>query len=181
MAFRTEIKDGVAELVIDNPPVNALDTQGWAAFAAEIATVGARDDVRCLLLTGAGRAFCAGQDLHDRLASAGDQPPDLGASLEQNYNPLIRALTTMPRPVIAAVNGVAAGAGANIALACDIVLAARSASFVQAFCRLGLVPDAGGSWPAPAEPTPPPAARRYPTILPPGARRPSERPARPAA
>jgi 2-(1,2-epoxy-1,2-dihydrophenyl)acetyl-CoA isomerase len=102
-------------------------------------------DCRALLLTGAGRGFCTGQDLTDRLAML-DKKPDLGASIEAFYNPLVRKLRALPIPVVAAVNGVAAGAGANVALACDIVLAARSASFVQAFAKIGLVPDSGGTW-----------------------------------
>ena len=102
--------------------------------------------IRALLLTGAGKAFCAGQDLSDRNVAPGAEPPDLGYSLENFYNPLIRKLRALELPVICAVNGVAAGAGANIALACDIVLAARSANFIQAFCRLGLVPDSGGTY-----------------------------------
>ena len=107
----------------------------------------AEEDATCraLLLTGAGRGFCAGQDLNDRLAKPGEQTV-LGSSLEVYYNPLVRRLRELPFPVVAAVNGVAAGAGANIALACDIVLAARSASFVQAFAKIGLVPDSGGTW-----------------------------------
>src|SRR4051812_35350445 len=107
----------------------------------------AADDTSCraLLLTGAGRGFCTGQDLTDRLAKA-DFKPDLGGSLGAFYNPLVLKLRALPFPVIAAVNGVAAGAGANIALACDIVLAARSAKFVQAFAKIGLVPDSGGTW-----------------------------------
>jgi 2-(1,2-epoxy-1,2-dihydrophenyl)acetyl-CoA isomerase len=100
---------------------------------------------RALLLTGAGRAFCAGQDLNERL-SQGGEPTVLGNALEAHYNPLVRKLRALPFPVVAAVNGIAAGAGANIALACDIVLAARFASFVQAFIRIGLVPDCGGTW-----------------------------------
>src|SRR5205814_2971433 len=100
---------------------------------------------RALLLTGAGRGFCAGQDLNERLSKDG-QTTVLGNAPETFYNPLIRKLRSLPFPVVAAVNGVAAGAGANIALACDIVLAARSASFVQAFARIGLVPDSGGTW-----------------------------------
>ena len=109
-----------------------------------------RDDkARVLLLTGAGRGFCAGQDLSDRNVSAGSEPVDLGYSIETFYRPLVLSLRALEMPVICAVNGVAAGAGANIALACDIVLAARSASFIQAFCKLGLVPDAGGTWALP--------------------------------
>jgi 2-(1,2-epoxy-1,2-dihydrophenyl)acetyl-CoA isomerase len=107
-----------------------------------------RDDaeVRCVLLTGRGRGFCAGQDLGDRATRPGDAAPDLGATLERNYNPLVRALHALPKPVVCAVNGVAAGAGANIALACDLVLAARSARFIQSFSRIGLLPDSGGTW-----------------------------------
>jgi 2-(1,2-epoxy-1,2-dihydrophenyl)acetyl-CoA isomerase len=99
-----------------------------------------------LVLTGAGRGFCAGQDLSDRSVAPGAAPPDLGESIEKYYGPLVLALRNLPVPVICAVNGIAAGAGANIPLACDIVLAARSASFVEAFCRLGLIPDTGGTY-----------------------------------
>jgi len=108
----------------------------------------ARDEagVRAVLLTGSGRGFCAGQDLSERNLSADAAPIDLSVSLGSNYNPLVRRLRALPKPVVCAVNGVAAGAGANIALACDIVLAARSASFVQSFARLGLVPDSGGTY-----------------------------------
>src|SRR3984893_5003306 len=101
---------------------------------------------RVLVLTGAGRGFCAGQDLGDRAVAPGNQGIDLGESIEKYYKPLVLALSSLPIPVIAAVNGVAAGAGANIALACDLVIAARSANFVQAFSKLGLVPDSGGTW-----------------------------------
>jgi 2-(1,2-epoxy-1,2-dihydrophenyl)acetyl-CoA isomerase len=100
---------------------------------------------RALLLTGAGRGFCAGQDLNDRLAKPGETVV-LGGTLEAYYNPLVRRLRALPFPVVAAVNGVAAGAGANLALACDIVLAARSANFVQSFARIGLIPDSGGTY-----------------------------------
>src|SRR5260370_29906633 len=102
-------------------------------------------DCRALILTGAGRAFCAGQDLNERASKDGETMV-LGSSLETYYNPLLRKLRALPFPVIAAVNGIAAGAGANVALACDIVLAARSASFVQAFAKIGLIPDCGGTW-----------------------------------
>jgi 2-(1,2-epoxy-1,2-dihydrophenyl)acetyl-CoA isomerase len=103
-------------------------------------------EARVIILTGAGRAFCAGQDLNERSVAAGGEPVDLGATVEAGWNPLIMALTSMPQPVIAQVNGVAAGAGANIALACDIVIAARSAKFIQSFSAIGLIPDSGGSW-----------------------------------
>jgi len=98
------------------------------------------------VITGAGRGFCAGQDLSDRAVSAGSAPVDLGASIERNYKPLVLALRALPLPVVCAVNGVAAGAGANLAFACDIVIAARSATFIEAFCKLGLIPDTGGTY-----------------------------------
>jgi 2-(1,2-epoxy-1,2-dihydrophenyl)acetyl-CoA isomerase len=102
-------------------------------------------DARSLVITGAGRAFCSGQDLQERQVDS-DHDFDLGESVEKNYAPLVRRLRALPIPVIAAVNGVAAGAGANLALACDIVVAARSAEFIQPFCRLGLIPDTGGTY-----------------------------------
>jgi 2-(1,2-epoxy-1,2-dihydrophenyl)acetyl-CoA isomerase len=104
------------------------------------------EGARCLLLSGAGRGFCAGQDLSDRAVAPTGGKVDLGDSVERFYNPLIRTLTALQMPVIAAVNGVAAGAGANIALACDIVIAARSAKFIQSFANIGLIPDTGGTW-----------------------------------
>ena len=106
-------------------------------------------DSRVIVLTGAGRGFCAGQDLNDRAVTSGEHPVDLGMTVETAWNPLIRKLTGLPQPVIARVNGVAAGAGANIALACDIVLAARSAKFIQSFSAIGLIPDSGGTWALP--------------------------------
>jgi len=150
MTYRTielEIADGVAEVALNRPDrLNSFTGEMHGELRDALSRVQAEPAVRCLLLTGRGRGFCAGQDLQDRAQTAEAGAPDLGDSLQQNYNPLIRTLTGLPLPVIAAVNGVAAGAGANIALACDFVLAARSASFVQAFCRLGLVPDSGGTW-----------------------------------
>ena len=102
-------------------------------------------EARVLVLTGAGRGFCAGQDLNDRAVAPGEAV-DLGETVEVSWNPLIRTLADLPQPVIARVNGVAAGAGANLAMACDIVIAARSAKFIQSFAAIGLVPDTGGSW-----------------------------------
>jgi 2-(1,2-epoxy-1,2-dihydrophenyl)acetyl-CoA isomerase len=105
----------------------------------------AEASARVIVLTGAGRGFCAGQDLNDRAVTPG-QAVDLGETVDQSWNPLIRRLAALPQPVIARVNGVAAGAGANIALACDLVVAGRSAKFIQSFANLGLIPDSGGSW-----------------------------------
>jgi 2-(1,2-epoxy-1,2-dihydrophenyl)acetyl-CoA isomerase len=104
------------------------------------------ESARVVVLTGAGRGFCAGQDLNDRAVSSGGHPVDLGMTVETSWNPLIRKITSLEKPVIAKVNGVAAGAGANVALACDIVVAARSARFIQSFSAIGLIPDSGGTW-----------------------------------
>jgi 2-(1,2-epoxy-1,2-dihydrophenyl)acetyl-CoA isomerase len=106
-------------------------------------------EARVVVLTGAGRGFCAGQDLNDRAVSSEEHPVDLGLTVQTCWNPLIRTLTSLPQPVIARVNGVAAGAGANIALACDIVVAAKSAKFIQSFSAIGLIPDSGGTWALP--------------------------------
>jgi 2-(1,2-epoxy-1,2-dihydrophenyl)acetyl-CoA isomerase len=106
-------------------------------------------EARVIVLTGAGRGFCAGQDLNDRAVSSEEHPVDLGLTVQTCWNPLIRTLTSLPQPVIARVNGVAAGAGANIALACDIVVAAKSAKFIQSFSAIGLIPDSGGTWALP--------------------------------
>lgn len=141
------LSDGVATITLNRPDkLNAFTAQMHGELRGALASVAADKSVRALLLTGAGRGFCAGQDLADRAVSAGDEPVDLGHSIETNYNPLVRTLRALEIPVVAAVNGVAAGAGANLALACDIVLAARSASFIQAFCKIGLIPDTGGTW-----------------------------------
>jgi 2-(1,2-epoxy-1,2-dihydrophenyl)acetyl-CoA isomerase len=122
-----------------NPEMHKLLRQALEQALHDVA-------IRAVLLSGAGRGFCAGQDLSERNLSAGAAPLDLSVSLGSNYNPLVRRLRALPKPIVCAVNGVAAGAGANIALACDIVLAARSASFVQSFSKLGLVPDSGGTY-----------------------------------
>ena len=110
--------------------------------------LGSLRDARVVVLTGAGRGFCAGQDLNDRAVAPGEAV-NLGETVQACWNPLIRTLTSLPQPVIAQVNGVAAGAGANIALACDIVVAAKSAKFIQSFSAIGLIPDSGGTWALP--------------------------------
>jgi 2-(1,2-epoxy-1,2-dihydrophenyl)acetyl-CoA isomerase len=153
MSYQTilfEINEGVARLTLNRPDrLNSFNVQMHQEVREALAQVAASTDARVLVFTGAGRGFCAGQDLADRAVAPGGQGVDLGDSIENNYKPLILALRNLPMPVIAAVNGVAAGAGANIALACDLVIATRSASFVQAFCKLGLVPDSGGTWSLP--------------------------------
>jgi 2-(1,2-epoxy-1,2-dihydrophenyl)acetyl-CoA isomerase len=144
------VSQGVATLTFNRPErLNSFNSQMHQEVREALSTLKQDSSVRCLLINANGRGFCAGQDLSDRAVAADSAMPDLGESLEKNYNPLIRTLTTLPLPVICAVNGVAAGAGANLALACDIVLAARSASFIQAFCKIGLVPDSGGTWTLP--------------------------------
>jgi 2-(1,2-epoxy-1,2-dihydrophenyl)acetyl-CoA isomerase len=141
-----ETRPGFRVITLNRPDrLNAFTETMHQALKSAIEDAERDDDCRALLLTGAGRAFCAGQDLSDRLAKPGETVV-LGGTLEQHYNPLIRKLRALPFPVVAAVNGVAAGAGANIALACDIVLAGKSAKFIQAFAKIGLVPDSGGTW-----------------------------------
>jgi 2-(1,2-epoxy-1,2-dihydrophenyl)acetyl-CoA isomerase len=140
------IEDGIARLTFNRPDrLNSFNSEMHAEVRAALRDLKS-PAARVLVITGAGRGFCAGQDLNDRAVTPGAAPPDLAESIERNYKPLVLALRALSLPVIAAVNGVAAGAGANIALACDIVIAARSASFLQAFARLGLVPDSGGTW-----------------------------------
>jgi len=142
-----DIKEGVATLTLNRPKsLNSFTTEMHAEIRTVMQQVIENADIRCLVITGAGRGFCAGQDLGDRAQTTEGGVPDVGASVEKNYNPLIRSIMQLPKPVICAVNGVAAGAGASIALACDIVLAARSASFIQVFCKIGLIPDSGGTW-----------------------------------
>ncbi len=139
--------DGIARITLNRPErLNSFTRQMHAELRDALARVRADASARVLLLTGAGRGFCAGQDLSDRAIAPGGAPVDLGRSIEEHYAPLVHALRALPLPVVCAVNGVAAGAGANIALACDIVVAARSANFIQAFCKLGLVPDSGGTY-----------------------------------
>lgn len=140
--IRHERQDGVSVLTLDRPDVlNAMDSRMRAELTEAVTQAGA--EARAVVLTGAGRAFCSGQDL----GGIGDPTAlDHARILRDEYEPMLRAIVTCPVPVIAAVNGIAAGAGANLALACDVVIAARSASFVQAFARIGLIPDAGGTW-----------------------------------
>lgn len=148
--FRTilfSIKDGAARLTLNRPDrLNSFTVEMHEEVARALDAIGSDKTVRTLLLTGAGRGFCAGQDLSDRAVAPGGDGVDLGESLENRYNPLVRRLTSLPFPTVCAVNGVAAGAGANIALAADIVLAAKSAKFIQSFANIGLVPDSGGTW-----------------------------------
>lgn len=142
-----EVDGPVAMITLNRPEkVNAIN----AAMIAELSTALDRADcdrtIGAVLLAGAGRGFCSGQDLSERYAAAGSAPPDLGESLGTRYNPLIRQIRACPLPVVAAVHGVAAGAGANLALACDVVVAGETTRIVEAFSRVGLVPDCGGSW-----------------------------------
>lgn len=142
-----ENKDGIARLTLNRPErLNSFTVAMHLEVRAALEQVKADPSVRVLVLTGAGRGFCAGQDLGDRAVAPGSAALDLGESVGKYYAPLVLALRNLPVPVICAVNGVAAGAGANLALAADIVIAARSASFVEAFCRLGLIPDTGGTY-----------------------------------
>jgi 2-(1,2-epoxy-1,2-dihydrophenyl)acetyl-CoA isomerase len=144
--IKFDIADGVARLTLSRPDrLNSFTSEMHAEVRDALSGIEA-GGARALVLTGAGRGFCAGQDLADRAVAPGTQGVDLGRSLIENYGVLVRTLRALPMPVLAAVNGVAAGAGANIALACDLVVATRSASFIQPFCRLGLVPDSGGTW-----------------------------------
>jgi 2-(1,2-epoxy-1,2-dihydrophenyl)acetyl-CoA isomerase len=139
-------RDGFRVVTLNRPQrLNAFTEEMHFALRAALEEAESDDACGALLITGAGGAFCAGQDLSDRMPGSGP-PRDLGASLDTFYNPLVRQLRALPFPVVAAVNGTAAGAGASLALHCDIVLAARSAKFVQAFAKIGLVPDAGGTW-----------------------------------
>jgi len=141
-----ERRAGYRVITLNRPQrLNACTEAMHQALKHALDEAGGDPASRALIITGAGRGFCAGQDLNDRLSKSGETPV-LGGALEAYYNPLVRKLRELPFPIVAAVNGVAAGAGANIALACDIVLAAKSASFVQAFAKIGLIPDSGGTW-----------------------------------
>src|SRR4051812_19100722 len=146
MAYETILfkADGpIARITLNRPDrLNSFTAAMHAELRDALANL---DEARVVVLTGAGRGFCAGQDLNDRAVAPGEAV-DLGETVEASWNPLIRTLTSLPQPVIARVNGVAAGAGANIALACDIVIAAKSAKFIQSFSAIGLIPDSGGTW-----------------------------------
>jgi 2-(1,2-epoxy-1,2-dihydrophenyl)acetyl-CoA isomerase len=145
--LKEEFIDGCLELTLNRPErLNAFTPELHKALRSALEKAADTDACRVVLLTGAGRGFCAGQDLGEPDSTLGDKPRDLGAAIEQFYNPLIRLIRSLEKPVICAVNGVAAGAGANIAFACDLVIASRAAKFIQAFCKIGLIPDCGGTW-----------------------------------
>ncbi|ARD43538.1 2-(1,2-epoxy-1,2-dihydrophenyl)acetyl-CoA isomerase PaaG [Colwellia sp. PAMC 21821] len=144
------INKGVAILILNRPDkLNSFNQLMHKEIREVLKKVNIEDNIRCLLITANGRGFCAGQDLDERKFDPDAAPIDLGESIEKNYNPMIRLIRSLKLPVICAVNGVAAGAGANLALSCDIVLASTEASFIQAFSRIGLVPDSGGTWTLP--------------------------------
>lgn len=150
MSYETiefSIEDHVATIVLSRPEsLNSFNEQMHSEVRRALKQVRDGGEARCLLITGAGRGFCSGQDLSDRHVAPDEAPPDLGETLGRNYNPLVLTMRTLEMPVICAVNGVAAGAGVNVALAADLVLAARSAKFIQSFCKVGLLPDSGGTW-----------------------------------
>ncbi|SFP66656.1 2-(1,2-epoxy-1,2-dihydrophenyl)acetyl-CoA isomerase PaaG [Tranquillimonas alkanivorans] len=142
-----ELENGVLTLTLNRPDrLNSFTPELHALLREAFSRAESDDAVRCVLLTGAGRGFCAGQDLGERHPDAEGGAPDLGQTIGNLWNPLVRQIRALEKPVICAVNGVAAGAGANLALVCDIVLAAESARFIQSFAKLGLVPDTGGTW-----------------------------------
>lgn len=140
-------QNGIARITLNRPDrLNSFTVAMHAELRDALDAVRADTSVRVLLLTGAGRGFCAGQDLSDRAVAPGEKAVDLGETVAQWWAPLVKTLRGLPLPVVVAVNGVAAGAGANVALAGDLVLATQSASFIQPFCKLGLIPDTGGTW-----------------------------------
>ena len=150
-ALRVVQSGAVTRITLDRPEaLNALTAALIGDLVRTLDAAAALPEVRCVVLTGSGRAFCAGQDLRDpAVAPDGGAPKDLGAVIETGYKPLILRLRSMPVPTLAAVNGIAAGAGASLALACDLVVARRSAAFVQAFSAIGLIPDSGATWALP--------------------------------
>ena len=149
MSYQTilfEQQAGVARLTLNRPDkLNSFNVEMHLEVRDALESTRNGQTARVLILTGSGRGFCAGQDLGDRAVSPGGEV-DLGESIEKYYAPLVRSLRSLPMPVLCAVNGVAAGAGAQVALACDIVIAAKSASFIEPFCKLGLIPDTGGTY-----------------------------------
>jgi 2-(1,2-epoxy-1,2-dihydrophenyl)acetyl-CoA isomerase len=145
--IRSEVRDGVAFVTLDRPAVlNSFNRAMARELQATLDELAPRADVRALVLTGAGRAFCAGQDLAEVVPPDGSPGPEVSAVVAESYNPLVRRIAALEKPIVCAVNGVAAGAGANLALACDFVLAAKNASFIQSFVNIGLVPDSGGTF-----------------------------------
>ena len=138
---------GVTTITLNRPArLNSFNVEMHDGLSAALSAVESDVDCRAVILTGSGRGFCTGQDLSERAVTPGAPRRDLGTSLDERYNPLIRRMRKLPKPIVIAVNGVAAGAGANLALQGDIILAARSAKFIQSFARIGLMPDAGGTW-----------------------------------
>ena len=150
MSYETiiyELKEGIATLTLNRPEVfNSLNEQMHKELKTVIAGIKKDKTIRVLIITASGKAFCAGQDLNDRSVNNGDEKLDLGESIERKYNPLIKSIYNLEIPVICKINGVAAGAGVGIALACDFVIAVDTSSFIQAFCKIGLVPDSGNSY-----------------------------------
>lgn len=145
--IRFDAADGIATVTLNRPDrLNSFTAPMHAELREAMQRIRNDDAIRVMVLTGAGRGFCAGQDLGERNVNAGGARPDLGESLEKNYAPFVLGLRSLGKPVIGAINGVAAGAGASVALACDLIIAARSARFIQAFSKLGLVPDAGSTY-----------------------------------
>jgi 2-(1,2-epoxy-1,2-dihydrophenyl)acetyl-CoA isomerase len=142
-----QLRDGVMTITLDRPDVlNSFNRRMADELVAALADAARDDSVRAVLLTGSGRGFCAGQDLAAVLPVAGQPKPDLGDIVRDQYNPIIRAIRLLEKPVVCAVNGVAAGAGANLAFACDLVVASEDATFIQSFARVGLIPDSGGTF-----------------------------------
>ncbi len=150
MSFETikfKVENGVGWATLNRPDkLNSINTKMLEELDSVLDKVKAEEEIRCLVLTGAGRGFCAGQDLNDRNVSSDAERPDLGKTVGEGYNPFLKRLYGLEVPTIAAVNGTAAGAGANIALACDIVVANEAAKFVQVYSNIGLIPDASGTF-----------------------------------
>ena len=146
-SIAVEREGGLATVTLNRPDrLNSFTAAMHEELADALATIADDASVRAVLLTGVGRGFCAGQDLSDRAVSPDGEAVDLGETVQRYWAPLIRRITLLDKPVVCAVNGVAAGAGASVALACDVVFAARSAKFIQSFANIGLIPDSGGTW-----------------------------------